>query len=108
MSLPLRIAALLLLLGTAACGKMGALEKPPGATYPRGYPAGAEAKPVAGLNDSGTEQPLSSAASSGPVGETHPAFTKSGAWIDPNMHQPNIDPYADQDKWHLNNSIGGY
>ncbi len=88
----------------AACGKVGPPNTPPGSIYPRAYPAGASASSLI--------EPLShdsNAASTRiePPSDPHgPAFTAQGAWIDPNTRRPQIDPYADLDKWHLNNPVG--
>ena len=75
----------------AACGKLGALDTPPGSIYPKIYPANAVAptQPASPVSDA----PL-------------PAFTKSGAWIDPDTRQPRIDSRADQDNWSAINKPG--
>lgn len=75
----------------AGCGKMGGLETPPGSTYLRTYPAS-------------TSMPTPAPS---PVSDTPPpAFTKSGAWIDPDTRLPRIDPRADQDVWSAINRPG--
>jgi hypothetical protein len=78
-----RIVAILLVAGLADCGKVGSPDIPPGSTYPKVYPALAvkSARP----NQAEANATVSS-------------FTPTGAWIDPNMRRPDIDPYADIDR----------
>ena len=80
--IPPIVAAILIAAALAGCGKVGALNIPPDSTYPKVYPKAAakEAAPV----------------ESGP-GAQGAAFTPSGAWIDPNVRRPTVDPYADVD-----------
>ncbi len=92
---------------------MGPLDEPPNSNWPKGYPTGSIAKPVTGLANSGTTESVAAAAATNPatapVATQGAAFTKSGAWIDPNMRKPVINPNADQDSWHLNDSTSfGY
>jgi len=79
--LPIR-AMVALLLALGGCGKLGSPDTPAGAIYPKIYPAGATVA-------------APSSAPSGPPATTGPAFTADGAWIDPTVRLPQIDPYAD-------------
>jgi hypothetical protein len=85
-------AAVSLLLAAAGCGKVGSPEIPPNSTYPKVYPANA-ARPTLRVP---------------PVEVTQrQLFTPSGAWIDPDQHLPEIDPYADVDQKGQGAFIGG-
>ncbi len=101
-----RFACLAALLALAACGKMGPPEKPPNATWPKGYPAGAVALPIPSLPNSGADETGQSKQARSVAADRNAAFTNNGAWIDPDMSRPTINPAADQDKYHLNDSIG--
>ncbi|HEY1720068.1 MAG TPA: hypothetical protein VGG27_02400 [Magnetospirillaceae bacterium] len=108
MGQPSRIAALVLLAALAGCGKMGPPDTPPNSTYPKGYPEGSISKPLPGLvasggSGNGTKESTTTTTVT-PVTTNNPTFTKNGAWIDPNMRRPTIDPKADEDKWDLQNS----
>jgi len=81
--IPLRLfGTILLLAGASGCGKVGSLDTPPNSTYPKVYPAAAVHQ--------------ASRVQNGPSAKTA-SFTPNGAWIDPNLRLPNIDPYADVD-----------
>ena len=85
-----RALALLLLAGLAGCGKVGSPNIPPNSIYPKVYPAAAVRQPAPVAH--GPSVPAA-------------AFTPSGAWIDPNMRRPSLDPYADVD--HASQGGGG-
>lgn len=65
------------------CGKVSAPVAPAGSTYPHVYPATAQGANVQ------TSRVL------GPPTVGGPLFTSSGSWIDPSVHLPHPDPYAD-------------
>ena len=75
-------AVLALAAALTGCGKVGGPDIPQGSTYPKVYPADAA---------HGALQPQQLPYE---VGQK-PAFTPSGAWIDPDQLRPRVDPYAD-------------
>ena len=99
-------AAIALLAGLAACGKVGPPDTPPGSTYPKAYPAGTTASALITPLSSRDTTNAASKTIQEPPATSGPAFTAKGAWIDPDTRGPKIDPNADLDKWHLNNPVG--
>jgi len=91
-----------LVLALAGCGKVGNPEQPAGGLYPRVYPLQTLGRPTQSSivpESPSSVQPITKAEPgiTPPVQPTGPSFTANGAWIDPVVRRPSIDPNADHE-----------